>query len=49
MSQEGNQKQGSDPEVIPKAQRRQYTAEYKRRVLQEYEACTEPGEKGALL
>ena len=49
MCQEGNQEQGSDPEVVPKAQRRQYTAEYKRRVLQKYEACTEPGEKGALL
>jgi len=38
-----------DPEVRPKAQRRQYSAEYKRRILQEYEACTELGEKGALL
>ena len=38
-----------DPEVAPKAQRRQYTAEYKRRILQEYEACTKLGEKGALL
>ena len=49
MSQEGNQRRGSDPEVIPIAQQRQYTAEYKRRVLQEYEACPEPGEKEALL
>jgi len=38
-----------DTEVVPKAKRRQYSAEYKRRVLQEYEACTEFGEKGALL
>jgi transposase len=38
-----------DPEVLPKAQRRQYSAEYKRRILEEYEACREPGEKGALL
>lgn len=38
-----------DPEVRPKAQRRQYSAEHKRRILQEYEACTELGEKGALL
>jgi len=38
-----------DPEVIPKAQRRQYSAQYKRCILQEYEACREPGEKGALL
>jgi transposase-like protein len=38
-----------DTEMLPKAQRRQYTAEYKRRILQEYEACTESGERGALL
>ena len=38
-----------DPEVVPKAQRRQFTATYKRRILQEYEACTRLGEKGALL
>ena len=49
MDQEGNQNEQPDPEVVPKAQRRQYSAEYKRRILQEHEACTEPGEKGALL
>jgi transposase len=38
-----------DPEVIPKAERRQFSAEYKRRILQEHEACDELGEKGALL
>ena len=38
-----------DPEAIPKAQRRQFSAAYKRRILQEYEACTEMGAKGALL
>lgn len=49
MMQEGNQSNQADLEVMPKAQRRQYSAEYKRRILQEHEACTEPGEKGALL
>jgi len=49
MSQAENQKAAIDPEVVPKAKKRQYTAEYKRRVLQEYEACTEPGARGALL
>jgi transposase len=49
MSQEGNQSNQADPEVVPKAQRRQFSAEYKQRILQEHEACTEPGEKGALL
>jgi transposase-like protein len=40
-----------DPEVIPgeKAKRRTFSAKYKLRILKEHEACTEPGEKGALL
>lgn len=38
-----------DPEVVVKPRRRQFTAEYKRRILQEVEACTDPGEVGALL
>src|SRR3990172_8334465 len=37
-----------DPEVRPKAQRRRFTAEYKRRILAEAEACGY-GEVGALL
>jgi transposase-like protein len=49
MSQAENQKAAIDPEVVPKAKKRQYTAEYKQRILQEYEACTEPGARGALL
>jgi transposase len=38
-----------DPEVEPKAKRRQFSAAYKRQILEEAEACTEPGEIGALL
>jgi transposase-like protein len=38
-----------DPEVEPKAKRRQFSTEYKRRILQEYEACRQVGEKGGLL
>ena len=38
-----------DPEVVVKPKRRQFTAEYKRCILQEAEACTQPGEVGALL
>ena len=38
-----------DPEVVVKAQRRRFTAEYKRRILQEADACTHPGEVGAVL
>lgn len=38
-----------DPEVSAKAKRRSFTAEYKRRILEEADGCTEPGEIGALL
>jgi transposase-like protein len=38
-----------DPEVVVKAQRRRFTAEYKHRILQEADACTHTGEIGALL
>ena len=38
-----------DPEVVVQATRRQFSAEYKRRILAEVEHCTQPGEIGALL
>lgn len=38
-----------DPRVEPRATRRRFTAEYKERVVREADACTEPGEVGALL
>lgn len=36
-------------EVLAKAERRRFSAEYKRRVLREAEACRRPGEVSALL
>jgi len=36
-------------EVLAKAERRRFTLEYKRRILQEADACSRPGELGALL
>lgn len=36
-------------EVNPKAKRRSFSGEYKRRILAEADACTEPGAIGALL
>jgi transposase len=39
----------AEVEVSAKAQRRRFTAEYKRKILQEADACTKPGEVGALL
>jgi len=38
-----------DPEVPEKANRRSYTAEYKRLILREAEVCKEQGQVGALL
>jgi transposase-like protein len=38
-----------DPEVVPKAERRRFTAEYKLRILAEADACTQRGQIGALL
>jgi transposase-like protein len=35
--------------VAAKAQRRQYSFEYKQRILAEIDACTQPGQAGAIL
>ena len=50
MSRNGNERtEMPDPEVVPAAQRRRFTAGEKLRILEEAEACSEPGEIGALL
>ena len=38
-----------DPEVVPKAKRRTFSAKYKLRILEEADRCTETGQIGALL
>ena len=38
-----------DPEVVPKANRRMFSAKYKLRILEEAGSCTEAGQVGALL
>src|SRR3954447_18631636 len=38
-----------DPELVEKAKRRRFTAAYKLKILRQAEACTRPGEIGALL
>jgi transposase-like protein len=43
------QAEAPDPEVVPTAKRRRFSAAYKSRILEEADACTEPGEIGALL
>ena len=41
--------QPPDPEVKDQARRRQYSAAYKLRILEELDRCTEPGQQGAIL
>jgi transposase len=38
-----------DPQVVPQAERRHFSAAYKERILAEADACTERGQIGALL
>ena len=45
----GETKTRPNPEVLAKAQRRQFTADYKRRILAEADSTTESGAIGALL
>ena len=50
MSRNGNERtEMPDSEVVPAAQRRRFTAGEKLRILEEAEACSKPGEIGALL
>jgi len=37
-----------DPEVVPKAKRSRFTAEYKLHIVKEADTCTEPGQVGGL-
>ena len=39
----------ADPEVLPRAERRRFAAEYKLRILEEADRCTQRGQVGALL
>jgi transposase len=45
----GEAKTAPDPEVVAKAQRRQFTADYKKRILEEADSAQEPGTIGAML
>jgi len=44
-----DKKVDKNPEVVQKAERRRFTAEYKRRIALEAESCSEAGEISALL
>src|ERR1039458_9260449 len=45
----GSTTMGSETEVVAKAQRRRFTAEYKRRIVREADRCTTRGAIGGLL
>ena len=45
----GEGRTAPDPEVVVKAKRRQFTADFKKRMLAEADAATEPGAIGAML
>jgi transposase len=45
----GVDKTPPDPQVVPKAQRRQFAADYKKRILDEADSAKEPGAIGAML
>jgi len=49
MTEITGRKVEKNPEVVEKAARRRFTSEYKHRIALEAEACTKPGEIGALL
>ena len=47
--EEGGPGPAPDPEVTDRPKRRRFTAEYKRKILKQADACTRPGELGALI
>lgn len=49
MTEKARENSQKDPEVVEKAARRRFTAEYKRRIALEAEQCEQSGEIGALL
>ena len=50
MSRNGDERtERLDLEVVPMAERRRFTAAEKLRILEEADACTQPGEIGALV
>ena len=47
-SQNESKAEAPTPSVVPRAKRRQFSASYKLRILDEVDACTTPGGIGAL-
>lgn len=49
MTESTQKKNEKNPEVVEKATRRRFTAEYKQNIATEAEQCSRPGELGAML
>ena len=48
-AEDQQERSAPDPEVVAKPTRRQFTAEYRLRIVEEADRCTRPGEVGRLL
>ena len=48
-AEDKQQRSAPDPEVVAKPTRRQFTAEYRLRIVEEADRCTRPGEVGRML
>ena len=48
-AEDNQERSAPDPEVVATPTRRQFTAEYRVRILEEADRCTRPGEVGRLL
>ena len=48
-AEDKQERSAPDPEVVAKPTRRQFTAEYRLRIVEEADRCTRPGEVGRLL
>jgi len=49
QAQVSSQRDAPNPEVLPQAQHRRFTTEYKLCIVEEADRCAEPGQIGALL
>jgi len=49
MQRAHDEAMGGDPTLPPKPRRRNFSAEYKLAMIEEYDACVGDGDKGALL
>ncbi len=49
LNEQMSQKREANTQIMPKAERRQFSVEYRLRILKEADGCRERGEIGVLL